>query len=71
MLSPPEICWNASDWKVWPLLKPCVAADRRINETELMLAGSGVFTAKLLPYPTSDGAELIVGRGPRNRYGGE
>jgi hypothetical protein len=36
-----------------------------------MAAASGVLTEKDCPYARLAGADVIVGREPRNRYGGE
>jgi len=55
----------------WPMLFVCVTAASRSQVTFVMLAASGVSTKKVWPYPTLVGAELIVGRAPWNRYGGE
>ena len=43
-----------------------------MSATDLIEVASGVPTVKLLPYWIAFvGAELIVGRAPLNRYGGE
>jgi hypothetical protein len=53
------------------MLKPCVAEESAISVTLEMLAASGVPTKNDCPYPTLEGADVIVGREPWNRYGGE
>jgi len=45
--------------------------ERAINVTLEMLVASGVPTKNDSPYATLVGADVIVGREPRNRYGGE
>jgi hypothetical protein len=42
-----------------------------IRLTLAMLAATGLVTLKGLPYPMTEGAAVMVGREPRNRYGGE
>jgi hypothetical protein len=55
----------------WLMLLVCVTEESDIQFTAVMLAASGVPTKKVWPYPTTAGAEEIVGRAPLNRYGGE
>jgi hypothetical protein len=68
---PPVVCENRGRLMRWPILKPCVAEERAINVTLEMLVASGVPTKNDCPYPTLDGADVIVGGEPWNRYGGE
>ena len=50
----------------------CVTELSRMNVTFAMAAPSGVSTNSVWPYATSLGVvPVIVGRGPRKRYGGE
>jgi hypothetical protein len=42
-----------------------------MNEIDAIRDASGVLTAKLDPYWICEGADVIVGLGPLNRYGGE
>jgi hypothetical protein len=53
------------------MLKPWVVEEIPISVTLEMLAASGVPTKNDCPYPTLVGADVIVGREPWNRYGGE
>jgi hypothetical protein len=53
------------------MLKPCVVEESAISVTLEMLAPSGVPTKNDSPYATLVGADVIVGREPWNRYGGE
>jgi hypothetical protein len=53
------------------MLKPCVTEDSPISVTFEMLVASGVPTKNDCPYPTLVGADVIVGREPWNKYGGE
>jgi hypothetical protein len=53
------------------MLKPWVVEESAISVTLEMLAASGVPTKNDSPYPTLEGADVIVGREPWNRYGGE
>ena len=68
---PPDACEKLRRLIRWPMLFVCVTEASRIQVTFVMLAASGVPTKKVWPYPTLVGAELIVGRAPLNRYGGE
>ena len=56
-------CWFMSIWWV------SVPSDTRL--TAAIDAASGVDTEMVEPYVVDDGAEVIVGRGPLNRYDGE
>jgi hypothetical protein len=47
--------------------KPCVTEESAISVTFEILAASGVPTKNDCPYATLAGAEVIVGREPRNR----
>ena len=51
--------------------KKWVTAAGRISDTLVIEAASGVLTWKLLPYCTTEGLLVMVGRAPLNRYGGE
>jgi hypothetical protein len=53
------------------MLKPCVVEESAISVTLEMPAASGVPTKNDSPYATLVGADVIVGREPWNRYGGE
>jgi hypothetical protein len=53
------------------MLRPWVTEERAMSVTLEMLAASGVPTKNDCPYATLVGADVIVGREPRNRYGGE
>jgi hypothetical protein len=55
----------------WLMLKPCVTEESAISVTVEMLVASGVPTKNGCPYVTLAGADVIVGREPWNRYGGE
>jgi hypothetical protein len=68
---PPVACENRGRLMRWPMLKPCVVEESAISVTLEMLAASGVSTKNDCPYATLVGADVIVGRGPWNRYGGE
>jgi hypothetical protein len=68
---PPIACENTGRLMRWPILKPCVAEERAISVTLEMLVASGVPTKNDSPYATLVGADVIVGREPWNRYGGE
>jgi hypothetical protein len=70
-LRPPVACENTGRLMRWPILKPCVAEERAISVTLEMLVASGVPTKNDSPYATLVGADVIVGREPWNRYGGE
>jgi hypothetical protein len=52
-----------SDW--------CVSAPKDTRLTALMFAASGVDTEMVPPYVAPAEAEVIVGRGPLDRYPGE
>ena len=49
----------------------CVTEPLRISVTEAMLAASGVSIKKLEPNWTLFGAEVMDGRAPLNKYGGD
>src|SRR5256885_477917 len=49
----------------------CVTEPVAINATDAMLALSGVETVNGAPYPIDAGTDVIDGRGPLKRYGGE
>ncbi len=66
-LRPPVACENEGRLMRWPMLKLCVTEESVISVTLEMLAASGVPTKNDCPYPTLAGAEVIVGREPRNR----
>jgi hypothetical protein len=68
---PPVACENTGRLMRCPMLKPCVTEESAISVTLKMLVALGVPTKKDSPYPTLDGADVIVGREPWNRYGGE
>jgi hypothetical protein len=51
----------------WFWLKACVTEPRRIIVTFEMLAASSVVMKKFVLSATSDGAAVIVGRGPLKR----
>ena len=55
----------------WLILKPCVTEEFAISVTLEMFVASGVPTKNDCPCPTLAGDDVIVGREPRNRYGGE
>src|ERR1043165_4624975 len=55
----------------WLVLKLWVTVPSFISTTEPMLAASGVCTLMPVPYAAVDGAELMTGLAPLNRYGGE
>ncbi len=69
--SPPLACEKLKRLIRWPMLFVCVTEESRTQVTLVMLVALGVPTKKVWPYPTLVGAELIVGRAPLNRYGGE
>ena len=64
---PPVACENKGRLMRWPMLKPCVTEESAISVTLEMLVASGVSTKNDSPYPTLDGADVIVGREPWNR----
>jgi hypothetical protein len=68
---PPVACENRGRLMRWLMLKPCVTEGSAIRVTVEMLAALGVPTKKASPYATLEGADVIVGREPWNRYGGE
>ena len=68
---PSVACENKGRIMRWLILKPCVTEGSAISVTCEMLAALGVPTKNDCPYATAVGAELIVGREPWNRYGGE
>ena len=55
----------------WFWLKLWVTAARRMRCTALISPASGVSTKKVSACPKVAGADVITGRDPRNRYGGE
>ena len=59
------------NWKRWFWSNACVTDGERISETFVIDAAFGVVTSKLVPYCAPPGADVIVGRAPLNRYGGE
>jgi hypothetical protein len=64
----PPLAWEkAGRFMCWPMLKPCVTEPSEINVTCKMLVASGVPTKNDWPYATLVGADVIVGREPRNR----
>ena len=64
---PPVTCENTGRLMRWPMLKPCVTDESVISVTLEMLVASGVPTKSDCPYATLAGADVIVGREPRNR----
>jgi hypothetical protein len=68
---PPVACENRGRLMRWPILKLCVTEESAINVTFEMLVASGVLTKNDCPYERLAGADVIVGREPWNRYGGE
>ena len=64
---PPVVCENEGRLMRWPMLKPCVTEESAISVTCEMLVGLGVPTKNDCPYATLVGADVIVGREPRNR----
>ena len=66
-LRPSVVCENDGRMMRWLILKPCVTEVRGIRLTVVMLAPSGVPTKNDCPYATFVGADVIVGREPRNR----
>ena len=68
---PPVVCENSGRLMRWLILKPWVTEEFAISVTLEMLVASGVPTKNDCPYPRLVGADVIVGREPRNRYGGE
>jgi hypothetical protein len=68
---PPAACENRGRLIRWPMLKPCVAEESAISVTLEMVVASGVPTKNDCPYATLAGADVIAGREPWNRYGGE
>jgi hypothetical protein len=69
--SPPLACENRGRLMRWPMFKPCVTEESAISVTFEMLVASGVPMKNDSPYAALAGAEVIVGREPWNRYGGE
>jgi hypothetical protein len=53
------------------MFKPCVTEGSAISVTFEMLVALGVPTKNDCPYATLVGADVIVGREPWKRYGGE
>jgi hypothetical protein len=70
-LRPPVACEKRGRLMRCCMLKPCVTEGSAISVTFEMLAASGVPTKNDCPYATLVGADVIVGREPWNRYGGE
>jgi hypothetical protein len=58
--------WKRPSWS-----SACVTEGSRTSDTFVTEAASGVCTVKPCPYRTIDGALVIVGLAPLNRYGGE
>ena len=54
-----------------PMLKLCVTEESAIIETLEILVASGVATKNCCPKFMLDGADVILGRAPLNKYGGE
>ena len=69
--TPVEVRAKVSVFARWPMSKAWVTEPSRIQRTSVTCAAFGVATANVCPYPTVDGAEVIVGRAPLKRYGGE
>jgi hypothetical protein len=68
----PSVAWEKRGRLMrWLMLKPCVVEGSAISVTLEMLVASGVPTKNDSPYATLVGADVIVGREPWNRYGGE
>ena len=57
--------------KRWPWLKACVVLLSLMRVTWVMLGALGVEIVKTVPLFTTTGADVIVGRAPLKRYGGE
>src|SRR4051812_46541365 len=70
-LSVPAPLVNDNGTKRWFMSIVWVTEPSPTSTTEPMLAASGVVTLMLAPYWAVAGAEVIVGRAPLNRYGGE
>ena len=64
---PPVACENKGRLMRWPMLKPCVTDESAISVTLEILGPSGVPTKNDSPYPTLDGADVIVGLEPLNK----
>jgi hypothetical protein len=64
---PPVACEKKGRLMRWLILKPCVTEESAISVTFEILGPSGVPTKNDSPYPTLDGADVIVGREPWNR----
>jgi hypothetical protein len=68
----PPVAWeNGGRLMRWLILKPCVTEGSAISVIFEILVALGVPTKNDCPYPTLVGADVIVGREPLNRYGGE
>ena len=70
-LRPFDASEKAGRRKRCAMLKPCVTEDSGIIVTVVILAASGVSTKNTSPYAAPLGADVIVGRAPLKRYGGE
>ena len=70
-LMPSATTWNGSVWNAWFWLNACVTEPVAINATDAMVALSGVETVNGAPYAIDAGTDVIDGRGPLKRYGGE
>ena len=68
---PPVACENRGRLMRWLMLKPCVTEGSAISVTFEMLVALGVPTKNDCLYSRLVGADVIVGREPWNRYGGE
>ena len=68
---PPVACENRGRLIRWPMLKLCVTEESAISVTFEMLVALGVPTKNNRPYPMLVGNDVIVGRDPLKRYGGE
>ena len=71
MFSPPEWAVKLSGTKCWFMSSWWVSAPSETRLTPLIEAASGVDTERVEPYVALAGAEVIVGRAPLDRYGGE
>src|SRR3979409_992282 len=71
MLRAPDETVKGSHWNRWFMSNAWVVEPSRIRLTLAMPAASGELTLNELPYLTTEGAAVMVGRAPLKRYGGE
>src|ERR1041385_278910 len=69
--SPVLVLVKLKRMKRWLMSLVWVVDPARMKVTWLMEATSGVPTKTVWPYPALVGAELMLGRAPAKRYGGE